>query len=364
MFKSKYFAWGVCTLLILLIVLLGREVSFIFKPIVVLVQTLFLPIFLSGVFYYLLSPLVQFLYKHRVPKGLSVLLIYLLFGGGITLAIILLGPVLYKQFLGLVEDVPNLINAIRSWLIDFQDTTLFKRFQGIETFSFEELAARFSEYIGTIIASIGTNITWFIGFITNLMMTLFLVPFILFYMLKGDSNLLDLTVRMIPEQHHGEARSIIKDMNETLGQYIQGQMIISLCVGILIYIGLLIIGLEYALVLAFIAMLTNIVPFIGPIIGTIPALVLALMHSPWMALKVLIVIIVVQQLESLFISPRIMSKKLSIHPITIILLIIFAGRLAGFLGIILAIPTYAILKVVVIHVNKLLKLRKRPQLRR
>lgn len=360
MLNSKYFALAVWTLLILLIILLAKEVSFIFTGIVVLFQTLVLPVFLSGVLYYLLSPLVDLLYKYRVPRGLSVLLIYLLFGCGISLIVIFLGPVLYKEFVRLAQDIPVLIKTINDWLIDLQNSHILRRFQGIETFSFEKMANNFTAYIGSGINSIGTNVTGFVNFLANLLITLLLVPFILFYFLKGDSNPLRLTIQLIPEQHRNEAESILADMDDTLGKYIKGQMIVSLCVGVLVYIGLLIIGMEYALVLAFIAMITNIVPFVGPIIGLIPTLVLALLHSPWMALKALIVIIVVQQLEALFISPRVIGRKLAIHPITIILLVILAGKLAGFLGIILAIPAYAIVKVVAVHFHKLLELRRKP----
>jgi predicted PurR-regulated permease PerM len=361
MLKSKYFAWAIWTILILLIVLLGREVSFIFKGIVVLIQMLFIPVFLSMVLYYILSPLVDFLYKHRVPKGLSVLLIYFLFGCAIILVVILLGPVMYKQFVQLAQDVPVLIDAIRDWLINLKNTNIFRSFQGIETFSFERMADNFAAYIGSAITSIGNNLSWFVSFLTNLLISIILVPFILFYMLIGDSNPLRLTMKLIPEKHTEEAESILTEMSDTLGQYIQGQMIVSLCVGVLVYIGLLIIGLEYALALSFIAMITNVVPFVGPIIGTIPALILALLNSPWMALKVLLLIIVVQQLESLIISPRVIGRKLAIHPIIIILLVIFAGKLAGILGIILAIPTYAIGKVVFTHLLKLWKLRQKPK---
>ena len=364
MFKTKYFAWAVWVLLILLIIWVAREVSFIFTGVVVLVQTLFLPVFLSMFLYYLLVPLVNFLYKYRIPKGLSVLLIYFLFGSMFVLAMVLLSPIVYQDFADLANDAPVLINTIRTRLIDLQKSNFFIRLEGIETFSFEKIADSFTEYIGSGIVSFSTNVTWIAGFFANLLITVLIVPFILYYLLLGDSNPLRLILQVIPEQHRNEAENILSEMNNTLGQYIQGQLLVSLFVGFLVYFGLTIIGMEYALVLAIISMITNIVPFLGAAIVLLLTLVLAFLISPLMAIKAFIVIIVIQQLEALILSPRIIGKKLAMHPISIILLVIFAGRLAGFLGVVLAIPTFAISKLITIHILKLIRLRKEDNNRR
>jgi predicted PurR-regulated permease PerM len=146
-------------------------------------------------------------------------------------------------------------------------------------------------------------------------------------------------------------------MDDTLSAYIQGQAIVSVCVGILSLIAYLIIGVDYALILALIAMLTNLIPFIGPFIGTIPAVFVALFNDPISAVWVVLAIIIIQQIESNLISPNVMGQKLKVHPLTIILLLILAGNLAGVVGLILAIPFYAVTKTVVQNVYRLLKLR-------
>lgn len=358
MIHTRYFAWAVWVLLILLIIWVASEVSFIFRGVVVLVQTLFLPVFLSGVLYYLLFPLVNYLTARRVPKSLSVLLIYLLFGSVITLLVIFLSPIVYREFVGLANDAPVLIDAVRNMLINLYSSEIFARLQGAETFSIERIAGGFSEYVGSGITLISANISLIAGFLANLLITLFIVPFILYYLLLSDSNPLKLIARVIPEQHKKEAESILSEMNNTLGQYIQGQLLVSLLVGLLVYAGLLIIGMNYALVLAVIAMFANIIPFLGTAIVLLLTLILAFLISPWMAVKAFIVIIVIQQLESLIISPKIIGKKLDMHPISIILLVLFAGRLAGIPGVVLAVPAYAIIKLVTIHFFRLSKLRK------
>lgn len=126
----------------------------------------------------------------------------------------------------------------------------------------------------------------------------------------------------------------------------------------MMYIGYLIIGLDYSLVLASVAMLTNVIPFIGPFIAIIPALIIAFLTSPFMALKVLIVAVIVQQIDGNITSPYIMGRNLDIHPLTIILLLLVAGSLGGLLGMIIAVPVYAVLKVILSHAYRLYLLHK------
>ena len=150
--------------------------------------------------------------------------------------------------------------------------------------------------------------------------------------------------KVLRKKHQGEAEDILKDMDDALSSYIQGQLIVSLCVGVLAYIGYVVIGLEYALVLGLFAMATNVIPFIGPWIGTFPALIVGILASPFQALLVIIVVVIVQQIESNFISPLVMGKKLNMHPLTIIFVLLIGGQFAGLLGLLLAVPTYALIK--------------------
>jgi predicted PurR-regulated permease PerM len=147
------------------------------------------------------------------------------------------------------------------------------------------------------------------------------------------------------------------EMNHQISSYIRGQIVISFCIGGLLYIGYLIIGLDYSLVLAVIAACTSIVPYLGPAIAITPALVVAMVTSPVMLLKMLVIWTIVQLIEGKFISPQIMGKTMHVHPITIIFVIITAGNLFGMIGIILAVPGYAILKVISTHLFRWFKLR-------
>ncbi|WP_170885640.1 AI-2E family transporter [Bacillus alkalicellulosilyticus] len=354
--QGKYFRIGYALIIILLIIYLATLVDFIFLPLVVLIQTLFAPVLLAGVLYYLFRPFVNLL-SRKMPKVYAIIILYLTVAAVMTALFLVIGPELQKQLNSFVKNIPELMNDVRLIIINLQENEYFARFQLNENFSFEQISAELTSFLNNFLSTIGTNLASFIGFITNAVLIVVIIPFILFYMLKEGEKAPAFLLRFLPHKQQRDAQSILGDMDKALSSYIQGQIIVSFCVGVLAYIGFLIIGLEYPLVLALVAMFTNVIPFIGPWIGTVPAVIVGVLHSPLMALAVIIVVVIVQQVESNLISPQVMGRKLAIHPLTIILLILAAGRFAGLLGLILAVPTYAVLKVVVSHSYRLWKLR-------
>ncbi|QFT89178.1 AI-2 transport protein TqsA [Bacillus sp. THAF10] len=355
--QTKWFKVGYAVIVILLIIFLASLVDFIFTPITIMIQTLFAPIILAGVLYYLLRPLVN-LAARFVPRGIAILSIYLAFIGLITLLLFLLGPILQQQVNSLVKNTPEIINDIQKYVVELQENEYIARFQQDERFSLEEISGKVAENLNAYLSTFGSNVLNIISAVTGFFILLVIIPFVLFYMLKDGDRLPGQVLKFIPRQHEREGKNVLKDMDIALSSYIQGQIIVSVFVGVLIYIGFLIIGLEYSLVLALIAMFTNIIPFIGPFIGTIPSLIVAFFDDPIMALWVLIVVIIVQQVESNLISPQVMGKKLDVHPITIIFILLVASKFAGLLGLLLAVPTYAVSKVIVLHTIRFINLRK------
>jgi predicted PurR-regulated permease PerM len=152
---------------------------------------------------------------------------------------------------------------------------------------------------------------------------------------------------------------MLKETGETLSSYIQGQVIVALSVGTLAFVGYLIIDLPFALVMALIVAFTNIIPYVGPILGGAPAVIVALFDSPTKALLVVLIIVIAQQVEGNVLSPLILGKSLDTHPATIIIVLLAAGNLAGILGMVLAVPFYAVVKTIVLNVIKFLQARKR-----
>ena len=346
-------------MLFFLIILIGTHISFVFYPIFVIFNTLFFPILISGILYYITFPFVNWMQNRRIPRSFAIIILYGLLVGLLALLFILLGPVLQREITKLLEEAPKIIEDVQGLLLAVEQLDILPRIWEQEAINLENLASWLSYLVRSSFSLIVENITLVAERLTNFLIIMLLIPFILFYMLKEGHKLPGIITRYIPEKHKKNILHTLSDMNEAISSYIQGIFIVCIFVGILVYIGFLIIGLDYPLVLALFAMITNVIPFLGPFIGTIPGVIVGALDSPAMMFKVIVVVIVVQQIESLVISPQVMGRKLSISPLTIILLIMVAGRMGGLLGMILAVPSYKILKIVVTHIYLLVQSNKK-----
>ena len=170
----------------------------------------------------------------------------------------------------------------------------------------------------------------------------------MFYFLIDSDKFSPSIVRFVPVSHKDNFRKILSDIDFVLSNYIAGQLLVAFFIGVLMFIGYLIIGLKYSLILAIFAMLTCIIPFFGPWLGIIPAILLSLASGdPFMAVKIFIVMTVVQQIDNNFISPQVMKKSMDIHPLTVILLLMGIIPILGFIGLIIVIPLYSAIKITI-----------------
>lgn len=347
--NNKFVLFLLVLLLIGLNVLVLTKISYIFTPVIVLLKTIILPVILSGVLYYLFNPLVNVLERNKVKRIYSIIVLYLLIIGIITVVITSVVPVIRGQIQGLIQNVPAYTEQVQQQFEKLIGSDFVNQFQNTVQINPSELASKASEKISAFINNAWTGVGSFLGVVTETVLAIATVPFILFYLLKDGRKLPQSVLKMFPPMFRKETDRIMTEMNHQVSSYIRGQIIVSFCIGGLLYIGYLIIGLDYSLTLAVIASFTSIVPYLGPVIAITPALIVALVTSPVMLLKMVIVWTVVQLIEGKFISPQIMGKSLRVHPITIIFVILTAGNLFGVVGIILAVPGYAVLKVIVTH---------------
>ncbi|MGW8958348.1 AI-2E family transporter [Paenibacillus sp. NPDC055715] len=353
--NNKFVLFLLVLLLIGLNVLVLTKISYIFTPVIVLLKTIILPVILSGVLYYLFNPLVDVLERNKVKRLYSIIVLYLLIIGIITVVITSVVPVIRDQIQGLIQNVPAYIEQVQRQFEKLIGSDFVNQFQNTVQINPSELASKASEKISAFINNAWAGVGSFLGVVTETVLAIATVPFVLFYLLKDGRKLPQTILKMFPLVLRKETDRIMTEMNHQVSSYIRGQIIVSFCIGGLLYIGYLIIGLDYSLTLAVIASFTSVVPYLGPVIAITPALIVALVTSPVMLLKMVIVWTVVQLIEGKFISPQIMGKSLRVHPITIIFVILTAGNLFGVVGIILAVPGYAVLKVIVTHLFNFFK---------
>lgn len=344
MTNKLWFQAGVGIILTLVIIRLFIEVQGIFDPLFIIAGTIFVPLLLGGVLFYLTRPLLYFLEKRKFPKWSGILIIVLLIVLVFYLLFSMIGPAVTEQVNSLVDNAPGIIEDVE----EYTGYLLAQRDRLPD--SLEEQINDFSGQIGDRIGDIGSWVITFItGFISGLF-TLILVPFFLIYLLIDHKKFIPFISGFFRGQRKLWIIKALKDIDNTLKSYIQGQLFVSFLVGIMLLIGYLIIDLDYALLLALIGMATNVIPFLGPYIAVIPAIIIAVVQDPIMAVYVAIIMLVAQQVESNFITPKVMGDALDVHPLTVITLILAAGNIAGLWGIILAIPFYAVVKSVVKNV--------------
>lgn len=349
----KLFRAGVWLLLVFVLIWVGSQINYAFlQPIALIVQTLLTPLLIAGILFFLLRPPVRFLVARKVPRVPAILIVYLLLIIVIFLLLLTVGPMIQAQFSQLANGLPGFIQNAVNASTDIVNSQRAADWLGKLNIDVDGLASRASELAMTLFNVVSSNVSRFLGMVVNFVVILVMVPFILFYFLKDGEKMVAGLMRLVPQKRQEQVRTLLTELDHTVSQFIRGQFTVALCVGLLLWIGYQIIGLKFAVILALISMVTNVIPYLGAFLAAVPALIVGLSQSPGLAVKVLIVTIVAQQLEGNLLSPLIVGKGLSIHPLTIILLLLAAGALMGPLGLLFAVPGYALLKVVLSHLYR------------
>ncbi|HFK9867772.1 TPA: AI-2E family transporter [Listeria monocytogenes] len=348
--ENKFVLGLLIFLLVALDIYVLTKIAFIFDPLMVILKTVAAPIILAGISYYLFNPIIDWLEKHKWKRGWAIALLYLVIIGLLILLFSFVIPAVKDQIVSLFKSFPGYWDQITQKFDEFSRSSLFDQIKDKLNTNMSDIMKTLSTKGTSVINSAISSIGSIVGTVTEVVLAIVTTPLVLFYLLKDGKKLPDFLLKMLPVNGRAHTRQVLGEANHQISSYIRGQIIVSLCIGILLFIGYLIIGLPYALTLAVIAACTSIVPYLGPAIAITPAIIIAIVTSPWLLIKLIIVWCVVQLLEGKFISPQVMGKTLKVHPITILFVILVAGNLFGVLGVIFAVPGYAVLKVIVTHV--------------
>lgn len=342
MFNQRVMQPLVLTILILLICVLLYHMSAIVMNVYQFARAVLAPFLIAVIISYVLHPIVTMLHQRKVPRPIAVLLIYAVFCGSVTVILLNAIPAFVEQLEQLNEHLPQFTMKTRSIVEDWKNSRFMSDpIRDGMTSAWVKFEKQLSLMMTTMINNIDAMI--------NLFFIACIIPFLAFYMLK-DFDMLERTVmKLVPQKHRVHATRMFKDIDKALGNYIRGQLIVCVVIGVLAYIGYLIVDMPYPLLLASFVALTNIIPYVGPFFGAAPAIFMASTISFKMVLLVLVINTVCQVVESNVISPQIVGRKLHMHPLSIIFALLVGGELAGVIGLILAVPVFAVLKVFVQH---------------
>lgn len=333
--------------ILLIVILLGiaiylyTEISYIFTPINAIVSSIITPIIVAYVFYYMLNPLVNF-FEKKMSRFIGSLLA--IFVGIITILIVIVGvvPIIVEQTQNLITALPRYIEVVKGYLEEYSDNAYVQVV--VEYVNNNLNVSKISEKLVSIATSGAQGVVSSISSTASVLVTM---PFVLFFLLKDASHFNKFVISLLPKKLEKPVAETIDEIDDKVGSYIQGQMLVSLCIGIMLFIGYNIIGLHYAFSLATIAAFLSIVPYLGPVIAITPAMLVAASTSWVMVVKMLVVWGIVQFLEGNIISPNIMGRSMNMHPLTVIFVILIGVNIAGVVGAIIGIPVYSILKVLV-----------------
>ncbi|WP_053375360.1 AI-2E family transporter [Paenibacillus sp. FJAT-27812] len=346
---NRFMRWCFSIILVLIIIYLGSLVDFIFKPILSLFSMIIVPLMLAAFFYYLVRPLVNVMERHKVNRTFAVLLIYLAFAVIMAGFSIVVWPSLRTQLFNLVENAPTLFTSLSDQVEELQHNRFLSTFLPQDS----NLLSKLTEYLNKGFTLLTDYLSGLFAFFSNFAIVLITFPILLFYMLKEGGKFGEQIVSFIPKRFRKDGTEVMAEIDHMLSSFIVGRVIVNLALGVLMYVGFLIIDLPYALLLTVVAVILNFIPFIGSFLSSVPIVIIGFIEAPSIAIWSIVIITIAQQIQDNLIAPYVFGKQLDIHPLTTIILVLVGGDIAGILGILLIIPVYMILKIVYCRVYEL-----------
>jgi predicted PurR-regulated permease PerM len=259
-------------------------------------------------------------------------------------------PKIQEQTLSFVDNFPQYVKVVEKTVNDLFSDPIFSQVQEQLTVSGEKFMNSLTEVIQNVSKTTFQNLGNFFGAVASIVVAVITMPFILFYLLKDGKKLGPYIVSFLPTKLRKPTLKVLGEMNAQVSSYIRGQLTVAFAVAIMFMIGFSIIGLDYAITLGIAAGFLNLIPYLGSFLALVPAVFLGIVGGPVLLVKVLVVFVIEQTIEGRVISPLVLGSQLSVHPVTILLVLLTSGKLFGLVGVILGIPAYAAIKVVIANV--------------
>lgn len=347
---NKFVTGLLIVLLILLIINLFTKVSYLFFPVWQFLAIVGLPIILAGILFYLLNPIVDFFERRGIKRFYSIVGLFILVAGLIAWGVIVIIPEIREQTTTFVNRLPGYVDTVQVALADFFSDPVFDKVQDQIAISGERIMSSITSMVQNISTTTVQSIGNFFGAVASIFIAIITMPVILFYLLKDGKKIAPYFVQFLPTKMRQPTLRVLQEMNKQVSSYIRGQLTVAFAVAILFMVGFSIIGLDYAITLGVIAGFLNLVPYIGSFLAMIPAIFLGIVGGPVLLIQVLIVFAIEQAIEGRLISPLVLGSQLAVHPVTILFVLLTAGKLFGFVGVVLGVPAYAAIKVVITNI--------------
>ena len=348
MLDNKVVSAMLMILLFLIIIFMLHKVEFIFAPVAEFFRAVGAPIIIAGVFYFLLNPMVDWAERrYNFPRIATISIQFLVLAVLIIWGLAVFIPWVSSQIGSLVEEWPTYWHKIVHMVDRFTSNKQFNAINKWFNTTNTEISSWLQDYSAEYAKKGLHGVSSVVGTVTSVVIAIITFPFVLFYLLKDGHQMPAYIAKFLPAKARRSFLETLKEISTQISNYIRGQIAVAFAVMIMFAIGYTIIGLPYGWLIAIVAGILNIIPFLGSFLAMVPAIVVGIFVSPIMLISVLIVFMIEQTLEGRLISPKLLGSSMKIHPVTVLIVLLSAGNVFGILGVIFGVPGYAILKVLV-----------------
>lgn len=306
--------------------------------VLLIVPNMMVSFLMAFVIHYLFKPSVNAMERLGASKTLAVLVPFMITGALLTFAIMSVGPRLSSQVETLETEFPQYVSAVTK-LIDAQATKLNKFTAKFTTTNAGAWAHK------TIENQAGALLSGIPNVLSGLGTILIFSPLLAFFMLRDGREFSRQLLSLVPNNLFELAMNLLYQINNQLGAFIRARLLESLIVGACVWLGLFIYNFPYALILSIIAGVLNLIPYLGPILGAIPGVIVCLVYPEYSLAIVGMVYLIAQVVDTLFIIPMVVAKIVNLHPATVLLCLVVGGYLMGILGMIISVPVTSIVKL-------------------
>lgn len=324
------------------------KIAFIFTPLAIILFAILPPAIFAIVLYYMFNPLVNWC-QNYLPRIWAVSLLFLFVIGLFVLGGVLIFPSVQEQLHQLIEEFPTIFSDVQQLVQGFFAKTPFADAIHQSQSSLNEVWSKIGSFLENYLQNGAKGVGSVFSALSTTVITLVTGPIIAFFLLKDNDRFYQSSKKILPPVMRRDAEEIAQIVNQQIGDYLKGQVVSSIILGIMYWPFFLLIGLPFSGILAIAAGILCIIPYIGPFVVFIPGLIIALQVSWMMAVKFLIIWFVIQAIHGHLVVPRVMGDKLQMHPVTIIFVLLVMAELFGLIGVIFGIPIYCFVKVLVIY---------------
>lgn len=326
-------------------ILIPGSIIIAFGLLVYLLAPMLTPFVFGALLAYLGDPLIDRLETYKLSRGLAVSCVFLILIIIIALMVFLLMPLLSEQINGLSLRLPTFIDRVDTYI-----GSLAAQFGiTIDSLNFKEIAKDYLPQAGNATKGLIKAISQSGGALISGVLILMLTPIITFYLLRDWDHLIAKIHDLIPHKMRTQVTRLARESDAMLSAFIRGQLLVMTALGTIYATGLTLIGLQFALLIGFVAGILSFIPYLGTLIGVALAVVLYVVeYQEWIGLwKVGAIFIIGQSLEGYLLTPWLVGDKIGLHPVAVIFAVLAGGQLFGFVGVLLALPVSAILVVLI-----------------